>query len=76
MDYPQKQALPLIELTAEESDLPCSEARDGYHFIALTALERNKIPDVVSVKWRGASPQEIDNAIVSSTFRSDQMLIR
>lgn len=50
MDYSQRQALPLIELTAEDSQLSCSDARDGYHFIALTALERSTLPDVVSMK--------------------------
>lgn len=60
MDYSQRQALPLIELTAEDSRLSCSDARDGYHFIALTALERSTLPDVVTMKRPDKLPRILE----------------
>lgn len=59
MDHPQRQAFPLIELTAEDSGLSCSDARDGYHFIALTALERSTLPDIVTMKRPDKLPEFI-----------------
>lgn len=77
MDYTQKQALPLIELTDEDTGLTCSDARDGFHFIALTALERSTLPDIVSInRPYKSSPKheseyfatEDDGPIVSKFF--------
>lgn len=70
MDYSQRQALPLIELTAEDSGLSCSDARDGYHFIALTALERSTLPDVVSMK----RPDKLPKIPVTKTDDINQIV--
>lgn len=76
MDYSQRQALPLIELTPEDTGLKTSDARDGFHFIALAALERTTLPDIVSVNRPDKSPnpnvsQDIDQ-IVSKFVSTNQ----